>query len=198
MKAALVWRYVRESGTFAPYLVFTIEEAWPRFKRAALCARVAAGAGRVRAFSWRSSIERWGYAVPWRELCNCKLNLEPGTVLFFRGTRELRRWFTERVRELLKTEEGRRNAVRRLKEYSSSLLLMVKRSGRYADEFQLIWLRKGLSSEVFLEEVLKLGEGELEAVHEALEWMVELASEGGREDIASYTASLLTALRLIL
>jgi len=261
VKAALVWKRVRVSGTqeyFAPYLVFTTEEAWPRFKRAALSARVDARAGRVRAFSKRASIERWGYAVPWHELCNRRLRLEPGTILFFESAEELRKWFAERVNELLKTEEGRGNALERLeerlkraeeelaefeapekrrpyravkvisfaddlppatkaiyrrgallnstyesgtsvslKEYGSSLLLMVKRSGRYADELRLVWLRKGLSSEEFLEEVLKLGEGTLEAVHEALEWTVKLARERGREDIASYVAPLLAALELL-
>jgi len=119
VRAALVWRYVRVSGTqeyFAPYIVFTTEEAWPRFKRAALSVRADARAGRVRAFSHRSSIERWGYAVPWHELCNRRLRLEPGTVLLFESVEELRRWFAERVSELLKTEEGRRNALERLEE----------------------------------------------------------------------------------
>jgi hypothetical protein len=262
VKAALVWKHVRVSGTqeyFAPYLVLTTEEAWPRFKRAALSARAEAQAGRVRSFSRMASIERWGCAVPWHVLCNRRLRLEPGTVLFFESVEELRRWFAERVNELLKTEEGRRNALERLeewlrraekelagfkapergqpyravkvitfkddlppatkaiyrrgallnsaresgasvtlKEYGSSLLLLVRRSGEYADEFRLVWLRKGSSSKEFLEEVLELGKDELEAVHEALEWTVELARECGRLDIASYAASLLGTLRLIL
>jgi len=262
VKTALVWRYVRVSGTqeyFTPYLVFTTEEAWPRFRRAALSVRVDAQAGRVRAFSRKASVKRWGYVVPWYELCNRRLSVEPGTVLFFESLEELRRWFAERVNELLKTERGRRNALERLegrlrkaeeelagfkaperrqpyravkvttfyddlppatkaiyrrgallnstresgasvslKEYSSSLLLLVKRSGSYADEFRLVWLRKGLRSEEFLEEASKLEEDELGAVAEALEWTVELARECGRRDIASYAASLLAALRLIL
>jgi len=263
VKAALVWRHVRVSGTkeyFTPYLVFTTEGAWPRFKRAALSARAEARAGRVRAFSRKASIKRWGFAVSWHDLCNRRLNLEPGTVLLFEGAEELRKWFAERVSELLKTEEGRMNALERLeeklkraeeelgrrfeppekkkpyravkvfsfevdlppatkaiyrrgrllnstyesdasvslKEYGSSLLLMVKRSGRYANEFQLVWLRKGLSSEEFLEEALKLGEGELEAVREALEWTVKLTRECGRWDLASYAAPFLAALELVL
>jgi len=262
VKAALVWRHVRVSGTkeyFTPYLIFTTEEAWPRFKRAALSARAEARAGRVRAFSRKAPIKRWGYAVSWHDLCNRRLNLEPGTVLFFEGAEELRKWFAERVSELLRTEEGRKNALERLeeklkraeeelagfkapekrkpyravkvfsfevdlppatkaiyrrgkllnstyesdasvslKEYGSSLLILVKRSERYADEFRLVWLRKGLSSEEFLEEVLKLREDELEAVREALEWTVKLARECGRWDIASYAAPLLAALELVL
>ena len=262
MKTALVWRHVRVSGTkeyFTPYLVFTTDGAWPRFKRAALSARASARAGRVRAFSRKASIKRWGFAVSWHDLCNRRLNLEPGTVLLFEGAEELRKWFAERVSELLKTEEGRMNALERLeeklkraeeelagfeapekrkpyravkvfsfevdlppttkaiyrrgrllnstyesgtsvslKEYGSSLLLMVKRSRRYADELQLVWLRKGLSSEEFLEEALKLGEDELEAVREALEWTVKLARECGRWDLASYAAPLLAALELVL
>jgi len=263
VKAALVWRHVRVSGTkeyFTPYLVFTTEEAWPRFKRAALSVRVDARAGRVRAFSRRSSIKRWGCAASWHDLCNRRLNLEPGTILLFESAEELRKWFAGKVSELLKTEEGRMNALERLeeklkraeeelagfepperrqpyravrvfsfevdlppatkaiyrrgrllnstyesgtsvslKEYGSSLLLLVKRSRRYADEFRLVWLRKGLSSsEEFLEEALKLERGELEAVHEALEWAVELARECGRWDVASYIAPLLAALELVL
>jgi hypothetical protein len=267
MKAALVWRYVRVSGTqeyFAPYLVFTTEEAWPRLKRAALCVRVDAKAGRVRAFSRRSSIERWGYAAPWRELCNRKLNLEPGTVLFFESVEGLRRWFAERVSELLKTEEGRRNALERLeerlrkaeeklaefeppekrqpyravkvftfveddeawppsclppstlailkrgalisearergarlylKEYRSALLLAREEEGKWERHYLFVWLRKGVSSETLVEEAVKLED--LEALRSALERMVELARGRGREDIVSYVAPLLAALRLL-
>ena len=269
MKAALVWKRVRVSGTqeyFAPYLVFTTEEAWPRFKRAALSVRVDARAGRVRAFSRRAAIERWGYAVPWHELCNRRLRLEPGTVLFFDGVEELRKWFAERVSELLKTEEGRGNALERLeerlrraeeelaefkpperrqpyravkvisfveddeawppnslppstlailkrgaligearehgakislREYRSSLLLLVKREGLDADEYRLVWLRKGVSGEALVEEAMKLNWADLEALHGALKRMVELARERGREDIASHVAPLLAALELL-
>jgi hypothetical protein len=265
VKAALVWRYVRVSGTqeyFTPYLVFTTEEAWPRFKRAALGVRVDARAGRVRAFSRRSSIERWGYAVPWHDLCNRRLRLEPGTVLFFRSVRGLRRWFAERVNELLRTEEGRRNALERLeerlrkaeevlagfkapekrqpyravkivsfveddeawppsslppstlailrrgaligearergarlylKEYRSALLLAREGRRRYL----FVWLRKGVSGEALLEEAMKLDWADLEVLRGALEWMVRLARERGREDIVSHVAPLLAALELL-
>jgi hypothetical protein len=269
VKAALVWRYVRVSGTqeyFAPYLVFTTEEAWPRFRRAALSVRVDARAGRVRAFSRRSSIERWGYAVPWRELCNRRLRLEPGTVLFFRGVRGLRRWFAERVNELLRTEEGRRNALERLeerlrraeeelaefeppekrkpyraikvisfveddeawppislppstlailkrgtligevrergarlylKEYRSALLLAREEEGRRRSRCLFVWLRKGVSGEELVGEAMKLDWADLEELHGALERMVELARERGREDIVSHVAPLLAALELL-
>ena len=269
MKAALVWRYVRVSGTqeyFAPHLVFTIEEAWPRFKRATLGVRVDARAGRVRAFSRRSSIERWGYAVSWHDLCNRRLNLEPGTVLFFEGAEELRKWFAERVSELLRTEEGRRNALGRLeerlrkaeeelaefepperrqpyrvvkvftfveddeawppsrlppstlailkhgaligearergarlylKEYRSALLLAREEEGRRGSRYLFIWLRKGVSGEALVEEAVKLDWADLEALHGALEWMVELAKGRGREDIVSHVAPLLAALKLL-
>jgi hypothetical protein len=269
VKAALVWRHVRVSGTqeyFTPYLVFTTEGAWPRFKRAALSARASARAGRVRAFSRRSSIERWGYAVPWHDLCNRGLRLEPGTVLFFRSVRGLRRWFAERVSELLRTEEGRMNALERLeeklkraeeklagfkapekrqpyravkvisfveddeawppsrlppstlailkrgaligevrergarlylKEYRSALLLAREEEGRRGSRYLFVWLRKGVSGEALVEEAMKLDWADLEALHGALERMVELARERGREDIVSHVAPLLAALKLL-
>jgi hypothetical protein len=270
VRAALVWKYVRVSGTqecFTPYLVFTTEEAWPRFRRAALSVRVDARAGRVRAFSRKASIKRWGRVVPWQELCNRKLKLEPGTVLFFESAEELRKWFAERVSELLKTEEGRRNALERLeerlrraeeelagfepperrqpyraikvirfveddeawlpislppstlailkrgaligearergarlylKEYRSALLLArEEEEGRRRRRHLFVWLRKGVSGEELVEEAMKLDWADLEALHGALERMVELARERGREDIVSHVAPLLAALELL-